>query len=213
MRRPNKGKITVGNHRTIERAFAYKNELLNYFYVATRDTEDAKDLVQLAIIRASRYVAPDLEDSEFKKKLFLHARETLYTYYAAKKNDFLTTKCVEIDDSMEDDEASLPAYVFHSSEYPDDEIDYSMLLQEFRKRLSPRFNQLLDLLLQGYKLSQIAKELNRTYRGTNVDLWRLRKMLREMMREKGFAVREKHSEKSYVFSESAVQNPTGGENA
>jgi DNA-directed RNA polymerase specialized sigma24 family protein len=210
--RPNKGKITVGNHRVIERAFNYKNELLNYFYVAVHNLEDAKDLVQLAIIRASRYVAPDLDDHEFKKKLFLHARGTLYAYYAVKRNDFLSTKCIEIDDTMEDDEVSLPAYVFHSS---NDGIDYSMLLSEFRKRLAPRFNRLLDFLLEGYTLPEIAKELNRSYRGVNADLSYLRRMLRQMMREKGFVIRKKCSEKPHAFSESARKIPTekGGKNA
>jgi RNA polymerase sigma factor (sigma-70 family) len=213
MRRPNKGKITVGNHQTIERAFKYQNELLNYFFVAVHNLEDAKDLVQLAIIRASRYVAPDLEDGEFKKMLFLHARRTLYSYYALKKNDFLSTKSIEIDDSMEDDEISLPVYVRHDSRTADDGIDYSILLSEFRKRLAPRFNKLLDFLLDGYTLPEIAKELNRSYRGVNADLSYLRRMLRQMMREKGFAIRKKCSEKSYTFSKSAVQNPTGGEHA
>jgi DNA-directed RNA polymerase specialized sigma24 family protein len=208
-----KGKIKVGNHRTIERAFAYRDELLNYFYVSLYDKEDAKDLVQLAIIRASRHVDPNLDEREFKKRLFIIARETMFTYFAMKKNDLLFTKSIEPCNYEADDEISLPVYVRHDSRTADDGIDYSMLLSEFRKRLPPRLDRLLDYLLRGYELPQIAQELNRTYYGVNSDLSLLRRMLRQMMKEKGFVVRKRCSEKPHAFSESTRKNPTGGEYA
>jgi RNA polymerase sigma factor (sigma-70 family) len=190
MRKPLKGKIKVGNHQTIEKAFKYKEELLSYFCASLYDTEDAKDLVQLAIIRASRHVSPDLDEHEFKKRLFIIARETMFTYFAMKKNDFLETKnaMYYANNEDRDDEVSLSEYVEY---YPDDGIDFQMLLSEFRKRLPPRLNRLLDMLLQGYELRQMAEELGRSYYGVNADLSLLRRMLRHMMREKGFAVREK----------------------
>lgn len=41
----NKGKITVGNHRTIERAFQYKDELYAYFFKAGENRVEYVDMV------------------------------------------------------------------------------------------------------------------------------------------------------------------------
>jgi RNA polymerase sigma factor (sigma-70 family) len=185
----NKGKITVGNHRTIERAFQYKDELYAYFFKALYDKEDANDLIQLAILTASRHVDPDLDDYEFKKRLFIYARETLYAYYANKKNDFLTKMNVVLqqNDDNHDDAISMSHFVKY---HPDDGIDYEMLFNEFKKRLEPRYQKVLDLHLQGYSIQEIADKLNNTYFTINTYLTTVRRMLRQFMKEKGFVVKD-----------------------
>jgi RNA polymerase sigma factor (sigma-70 family) len=184
----NKGKIKVGDHRTIERAFKYKDELYAYFCKALYDREDANDLVQLAIIRASRHVEPDLNDYEFKKRLFIIARQTLFTYYESKKNDFLLTRNIALyqDDDKKDDEISLSQFITYNH---DDGIDYEMLVREFRKKLEPRYQKVLDLYLQGYSIKDIAETLNRTYYGINTYLTTIRRIFRKFMKEKGFVIR------------------------
>jgi len=191
----NKGKITVGDHRTIERAFNYKDQLYAYFNKALFDKEDANDLVQLAILRASRHVDPDLDDVEFKKRLFIIAKQTLFTYYERKKNDFLTTRNVALyqDEDKKDDKISLSEYVRYDN---DEGINYEALIREFRKTLTPSYQRVLDLYLQGYSISDIAETLNRTYYGINTYLKTIRRKLKQFLKEKGFVIRDEMNDKS-----------------
>ncbi len=191
----NKGKITVGDHRTIERAFNYKDQLYAYFNKALYDKEDANDLVQLAILRASRYVDPDLDDSEFKKRLFIIAMQTLFTYYERKKNDFLTTRNVALyqDEDKKDDEISLSNFVRYEH---DNGINYEMLIRTFRKTLKPSYQRVLDLYLQGYSISDIAETLNKTHFGVNTYLSTIRRKLKQFLKEKGFVIRDEMNDKS-----------------
>ncbi|MDR2009108.1 MAG: sigma-70 family RNA polymerase sigma factor [Bacteroidales bacterium] len=125
---------------------------LNYFALSlTRDTEDAKDLVQETFLKAIQYQDKYTADNNIKAWLFTILRNT-YLNQVTKLSSKNT-----VNDETEDE------YILKNTMFDNENAETTINTQNIRETISEldeEYRIPFQMFVDGYKYKEIAEEIN-----------------------------------------------------
>ena len=136
----------------------------------------AEDIAQEVFVRVARYARfENLQDAKsFRSYLLTIARNEVVREFTSSSRMASVAESKSIESMSEDGGESVPDTVSQQ-----EQADVLLLLQDETEQLGKEDRVLLGLMIEGYTIGEISKEIGLSYSNTAVRIHRLRKRLAE----------------------------------